>query len=102
MPDNIQNWVSTSDEANFDIQNMAKLSLKITERVEDKSIKIIATGKPPFDITLTWNLSVHGDGTSITFTIGAALNMMMKMMASGPLQKLADSQTQALAKALSA
>jgi carbon monoxide dehydrogenase subunit G len=102
MPDEVQNWSSTYDEASFDVQNKLKLSLKIESRIEDSRIKIIPTVKPPFDVELNWTLSPNSTGTDITFTITADLNMMMKMMASGPLKKLADSQTQALVKALTA
>jgi hypothetical protein len=38
MPDNIQNWTSTYNEASFGIQNMVQLSLQITERTENQSI----------------------------------------------------------------
>jgi carbon monoxide dehydrogenase subunit G len=96
MPDAIQNWNSTFNEASFDIPNMTKLALKIGERVENKLIKIIPAAKPPFDVTLSWNLLAQGDNTTITFSIVADLNMMMKMMASGPLQKLADQQVKNL------
>jgi carbon monoxide dehydrogenase subunit G len=102
MPDNIQNWASTADEASFDIQNMAKLSLKITERVENKSIKILPIEKPPFEVEIKWVLSPTNSSTEVLFTLSANLNMMMKMMAARPLQKLADNQTQALAKTLTA
>lgn len=100
MPDEVQNWSSTADEASFGVQNMLKLSLKIAERVEDLSIKILPVEKPPFDVELNWILSPTGNSTEVTFIITADLNMMMKMMASGPLQKLADSQTKSLAALL--
>lgn len=100
MPDSVQNWASTFNEASFGIQNMVQLSLQIAERVDNSSINIIATGKPPFEVSLNWNLVTEDDGTAVTFTITADLNMMMKMMASGPLQKLADHETQALKTAL--
>ncbi|MDB5032425.1 SRPBCC family protein [Mucilaginibacter sp.] len=100
MPDSVQDWTSTVDEAHFGIQNMVQLSLQIIERVENRSINIIATGKPPFAVKLYWNLAPDSNGTLATFTINADLNMMMKMMASGPLQKLADHQTIALRSAL--
>jgi carbon monoxide dehydrogenase subunit G len=96
MPDNIQNWTSTYNEASFGIQNMVQLSLQITERTENQSIKIVATGNPPFPVQLNWNLEATSDGTDVTFTINAELNMMMKMMASGPLQKLANHEVEAL------
>jgi carbon monoxide dehydrogenase subunit G len=100
MPDNVQNWTSTFNEASFGIQNMVQLSLKISERVENKSIKIAAVNSPPFPIQLSWELTGDADNTLATFTINAELNMMMKMMASGPLQKLAEHETQRLAAIL--
>jgi carbon monoxide dehydrogenase subunit G len=102
MPDNIQNWTSTYNEASFGIQNMVQLSLQVTERVENKLIKIVATGNPPFPVQLTWELEELGDNTSVTFTVKAELNMMMKMMASGPLQKLANHEVETLSALLGA
>ncbi|MES2808274.1 MAG: SRPBCC family protein [Bacteroidota bacterium] len=100
MPDNIQNWTSTYNEASFGIQNMVQLSLQIAERIENSSIKIIATGNPPFPVKISWDMQSSGDGTAVTFTIDAELNMMMKMMASGPLQKLANHEVERLAVVL--
>ncbi len=100
MPDSITEWSSTVDEASFNIQNMIKLSLKVDSRMPDKEIKIIPAAKPPFDMSLTWALSGGDKETTVTYTISADLNMMMKMMASGPLQKLADHETSTLTKVL--
>ena len=99
MPENIRSWSSTVDEARFDIQNMASLAIKIDSRVENSQIKIIPIEKPPFDIKLNWLLSAENGFTKAKFIIAAELNLMMKMMASGPLKKLADHQTQKLAEA---
>jgi carbon monoxide dehydrogenase subunit G len=100
MPENILNWTSTADEARFDIQNMGKLALKIDSRVENTNIKIIPSEKPPFDLELNWELTDAGTHTEVQLTISAELNMMMKMLASGPLQKLADHEAERLAEVL--
>ena len=100
MPDSITEWSSTIDEASFNIQNMVKLSLKVDSRTPDKLISIIPAAKPPFDMNLSWALSGDENQTTVTYTISADLNMMMKMMASGPLQKLTDHETYTLAKVL--
>lgn len=93
MPDNIYNWSSTKDEARFTIQNMAKLALKVSTLVENKEISIMPSEKAPFDVELKWTLTDIDSGTTeAKLTISADLNMMMKMLASGPLQKLADHQ----------
>jgi carbon monoxide dehydrogenase subunit G len=99
VPENIQDWSSNFDEARFKIQNMASLALKIAIRAVDSEIKIIPLEKPPFDLELKWVLTIAaGSATEVVFTIAADLNMMMKMLASGPLQKLADHETQMLTK----
>jgi carbon monoxide dehydrogenase subunit G len=98
MPENIQDWSSNLDEARFKIQNMASLALKIESRIVDSEIKIIPLEKPPFDLELKWVLTIAGSATEVVLTIAADLNMMMKMLASGPLQKLTDHETQMLAK----
>ena len=98
MPENIQDWSSNLDEARFKIQNMASLVLKIESRIINSEIKIMPLEKPPFDLELKWMLTIAGSATEVVFTIAADLNMMMKMLASGPLQKLADHETQTLTK----
>jgi carbon monoxide dehydrogenase subunit G len=101
MPENVQDWVSTYDTASFNIQNMAKLSLVVESRVQNSEIKIIPSEKPPFNLELKWTLFSNNDHTEILFTIYADLNMMLKMLASGPLQKLADHETNTLVSILS-
>lgn len=97
MPDNIYNWSSTKDTANFTIQNMAKLALKTASLVDNKEISIVPSEKAPFDLELKWMLTDKGNNTvEVKHVILADLNMMMKMLASGPLQKLADYQTSKL------
>ncbi|EHQ30338.1 SRPBCC family protein [Mucilaginibacter paludis] len=100
MPENIYNWTSTTDEARFTIQNMAKLALKVSNRIENQEIQIIPAEEPPFAMELKWILQGDGDNTVATHQISADLNMMMKMLVSGPLQKLADSETSKLAEIL--
>mgnify|MGYP003574889646 FL=1 len=101
MPENIYNWTSTADTASFTIQNMAKLAIHISERVENEKLIALPTEKPPFDLSLQWSVKDNGNGTTTaTHTISADLNMMMKMLAAGPLQKLADYQTKKLKEIL--
>ncbi len=102
MPDNIYNWSSTKDEARFTIQNMAKLAIKISSIIENKEIIATPTEDVPFELELKWTLNDNGDGqTEATHAISADLNMMMKMIVAGPLQKLADHQTNTLKNILS-
>lgn len=97
MPENIYNWSSTTDEARFTIQNMAKLALRVSSRIENSEIIIVPFEEAPFPLELRWSVAENGaNETAATLTIAAELNMMMKMLASGPLQKLADHQISTL------
>lgn len=101
MPENIYNWSSTTDEARFTIQNMAKLALRVEQRVENKEVICIPSEEAPFKLKLIWNVEeVSTAETKATFVIEADLNMMMKMIASGPLQKLVDFQVNKLKEKL--
>jgi len=103
MPENIYNWSSTEDEARFTIQNMAKLALKVSSRKKDEEVIAIPSEEAPFALELKWEVSDKGEGkTEAHYSISAELNMMMKMLAAGPLQKLVDHQTGALKKVLEA
>lgn len=99
MPENIYDWSSTTDEAKFTIQNMAKLSLKVSLRTLNEQIIILPTEDAPFAIEMKWTVLQSDLETLATIIVSAELNMMMKMLATGPLQKLVDHQTNALAKA---
>lgn len=93
MPDDIQNWSSTTDEARFSIKNMAKLALKVSRRVENREITCLPMEEVPFAMKLTWKLEdISAEETNAICMIEAELNMMMRMMVSGPLQKLVDYQ----------
>jgi hypothetical protein len=101
MPENIYNWSSTEDTASFTIQNMAKLAIAITSRTPNEELIAIPTEKAPFDLELKWTVADNGQGgTTAKHIISADLNMMMKMIAAGPLQKLADHQTGKLKEVL--
>lgn len=97
MPDNIYNWSSTRDEARFTIQNMAKLVLKVDRREQNSEIVFVPAEKAPFDVKLRWTVAPEANGaTRAALVIEADLNMMMKMLASAPLQKLVDFQVSKL------
>lgn len=95
MPENVISWTSTKDEARFNIQNMAKLALQVASRNPNEII-INAVEAPPFPLQLKWEIKEAGTQTQVGFTISAEMNMMMKMLASKRLQKLADYETEQL------
>ena len=75
MPENIIGWTSTRDEARFQIQNMAKLVLKVSSRNPDE-ILINAIENPPFPLELKWAIKEASAQTEVMFTISADMNMI--------------------------
>ena len=97
QPENIYNWLSTKDEASFTIQNMAKLALKIDKRIPNTEISLLPKGDVPFDVSISWTMkALDANKTEVRLILKAELNMMLKMIASGPLQKLVDFQVSKL------
>jgi carbon monoxide dehydrogenase subunit G len=97
MPDNVLDWTATVDEAKFTIKNMTTLGIAVKERIENQSVIALPTTKVPFDLSFEWKVNaVNENQTTATLTIKAELNMMLKMVASGPLQKLVDYQVKSL------
>ena len=96
MPSDIEDWTYDNYTATFNVRNMGKISLVITDRKENQEIIINTIGSHPLDLGLKWNLLADDKNTVVIYTITADLNKMMKMIASGHLQKLADSETQNL------
>ena len=101
MPENVSNISATTDEISFSIQNMLNLTLKVTDRADNESILIEPSEAAPFRTSIKWTVSDYGNRTTAaTIAISAELNMMLKMMASGPLQKLVNHQTAQLQRIL--
>ncbi|MGN6179332.1 MAG: SRPBCC family protein [Mucilaginibacter sp.] len=98
--DDISQWSSTIEKARFSIRNAIILSIQTQELQPNNMVRITAVDNPPFEIELKWELTPVENNTKVDFTITAALNMMMKMVASGPLQKLADEEIANLVKLL--
>jgi carbon monoxide dehydrogenase subunit G len=85
MPEQVTNWVSTSENCSFTIKGMASLGMKFSEKLPDSVIKIVPEGKVPFDFKLNCMIEASGDKSIIQMTMDADLNPMLKMMAEKPL-----------------
>jgi carbon monoxide dehydrogenase subunit G len=86
MPEQITNWQATENDCTFTISGMATISMGITEKNPNRSIKIVSQGKVPFNFDL--NVLIEEKGPALTgaeIIMNADLNMMLKMMAQKPL-----------------
>ncbi|MFW5792843.1 MAG: hypothetical protein ACOCWC_01065 [Bacteroidota bacterium] len=87
MPSQVKNWKSDGETCSFTIESLSELSMKINNKVPNKSINIISYGKNPVDYTLDcffW--PVGKDKCEVEIIFNADLNAFIKMVADKPLQ----------------
>ncbi len=88
---NIENFTADKDSCSFDLPPMGRISLRIDDREELKSIRIISEEGSPIAFTLWIQiLPVSNDRCKMRITLHTELNMMMKMMIGKKLEGSAD------------
>lgn len=91
LPDQIKNWQSTEDQCSFEIEGMAKINLKITERTPHSKVVYTATADKPFGLVLSCFIMYLDNNRCEAYSeLDADIPPMIAMMAKAPLQKFAD------------
>lgn len=98
MPDQVINWKADADRCSFTIQGMADLQLRVDERLPNQSMRLVPVGKAPFPFSLEVELKPEAASCKAKVQLIAALNPMLAMMASRPLQNLVNIMAQKLAE----
>ena len=90
MPPQVSEWWSNDDEAKMKVQGLGTLHLKKDKAQPNSYIKIVPIGTTPVDLYIEWHIATDGENCNVKVIIFADLNMFMKMVATKPLQSLAD------------
>lgn len=101
VADKVEEWTATEETCSFKVKGFT-VKLRMVEREPNKLVKI--TGDDlPFEFFFWIQLkSVAPDDTRMLLTLRAELNMMMKMMIGGKLQKGLDDMAEKIAAAFNA
>lgn len=101
LQDKVEEWEATPDSCSFKVKGF-KVALRIVDKVENKHVKLVADeGGVPVDFTFWIQLhEVAPTDTRVRMVLHAELNMMMKMMIGGKIQKGLDQAVEGLATAL--
>lgn len=101
IADKVEEWAATEETCSFKAKGFT-VRLRMVEREPYKLVKI--TGEDiPFEFFFWIQLkSVAPDDTRMLLTLRAELNMMMKMMIGGKLQKGLDEMAERIAAAFNA
>ncbi len=99
LAEKIENVYTTEDTCTFMIKGIGEMGVKIVEREEPKLIKLEGDGKLPFELQIWIQLLDNGPyDTRLRITVEAGLNMMMKMLLKGKLEKGVNQLAEGLAK----
>lgn len=96
---NLEDFSADSDSCSFTVSPIGRISLRIIEREENKTIKIQSEEGIPMSFTLWIQLLPVNEYSSKTrLTLHADLNMMMKMMLGKKLSAGIDQFAEGLAQ----
>ncbi len=100
VADKVEEWSADRDSCSFKVKGFV-VKLVVAERVENKHIKIVAgEGGVPIDFSFWIQLhEVSPNDTRIRLVLHAELNMMLRMMVGGKIQKGLDQAVEGLASA---
>lgn len=88
MSEKIESCRFAEDACYITVKGMGEVALKIVEKEEPKLIKLGGEGAVPFDFNLWIQLLENGPyDTRLKITFQGELNMMMKMILKGKLDK---------------
>ena len=101
LKDKVEEWQATEDSCSFKAKGFT-VKLRMDEKVENKHIKIVGDeGGVPIDFAFWIQLHrVSETDTRMRLVLHIELNMMMKMMIGGKLQKGLDQVAEGLANAM--
>lgn len=93
----IEDFQATADECTFKVKGVT-MGFRIIDREENKTIKMTGAGQMPFEF-LSWVQlkEVAPYDTRMRIVIHVKMNMMMRMMLKGKIQKGIDSAAEQLA-----
>lgn len=100
VADKVEEWQATSDSCSFKVKGFT-VKLRMVEKAENRHVKITGDdGGVPIDFSFWIQLhEVSEQDTRIRLVLHADLNMMMRMMIGGKLQKGLDTAVEGLAAA---
>lgn len=99
ISDKIENVVTTEDTCTFLVKGLGEMGVRIVEREKPKLIKLEGDGSVPFNFEVWIQLLDNGPyDTRLRITVEADLNMMMKMLLKGKLEKGINQLAEGLSK----
>jgi len=97
----LNNWKSTTDACQFNVENMGEIHLQMTERQENKILKMTNDNKIPFKFNFILQFSpVDANSTQIQFVLEAKINIFLRFFLKKTLQDFINSISEAVCQGI--
>ena len=84
--DKVADWQSDADSCSFQIKGLAKIGMRIVEKIPYTEVRIVSAGKNPFDFTLNVHLSKVDDTSCEAYLVfEGKMNPFLSTMVTKPL-----------------
>ena len=98
LKDKVEEWQADEDSCSFKVKGFT-MSLRMIDREEPKFVKIVGEVVTPVDFTFWLQLhEVTPTDTRIRLVMQVEMNMMMRLMIGGKLQKALDQIVEQIAQ----
>lgn len=94
MPAQVQDWKATEDTCSFDVGGMARISMRIAQKVEPSLVVVSSDEGTPFGFTLAFHFQPEGSGFVSQVEAEIDVNMVMGAMIKGKMQTFVDTLNQ--------
>ena len=87
----ITNWHATDDSCDFGVQSMGRVWMKIVEKIPFSAVSFSGNALERIDFSI--NVQIQSDENfraEVIIILTADLNLILKGMASGPIEKFLD------------
>ncbi len=100
LPDQVKNFCATEDECSFEVAGMAKVRLRMTEKVRPMRVALgTVAGESPVPVGLVLDIEPAGESAcKARVTVKADVPFMLSGMVKKPLEKFVGELSQRLSQ----
>ncbi len=101
LPEQVRNFKADADSCSFEVSGIGEIALLINERVENRKVSAVSTGKSPLEFKLSVELHPEDENsTSVVICVNAELSPMLEMIAKNPLNNFINIMSEKLKNAM--
>ena len=90
LPPEVKNWKADADSCEFEIEGIAKMNIRATEKREFSQITYTLNNDKGLPASCCFDIDNQGDNCILKLTVNVEVPFFLNAMVKNPLQKVAD------------